>query len=284
MCQTWSLVDVERALARQQVKGRELEIVEPVDRPAVAPVRLDVALDDRPSRSAARAAPRRSTARRALERLHGRFPALPPPAAPTAAYCSRSSSAALTDHGISSASRHSPVGPELSTGPAALGGSRNRASSSASGSRVGEEWPTGPGVDDALLAVLRRRTACGRVVARDRPRAPPASPCASPRTRPPHTVAAVVRERLLRVFEEPPSRARSRAATSSAGGRRASAGPPRTGSSPRAQRRRSLRGWSPCAASSSATIRLPVTSAMSSTSSRAFPLLLARSLGSATGS
>ena len=47
------------------------------------------------------------------ERVDRRRPAPPRAAAPTAAYCARSSSCALADQGISSQSRHDPVGLEL---------------------------------------------------------------------------------------------------------------------------------------------------------------------------
>ena len=208
MCQTWSWSAWTRALGREQVERRQLQVGERLDRPAVVAVGVDV-----PRRPCSRAVANRSSsvadvdaARRGLlERGDGSRRAPRVAAAPTAAYWLRSSSCAFADHGISSQSRQTQSVVELVPEPGRVAARRapgraTRASSVA----VVEERPAGAGV-------ARRR--CSSLVdaeaaraPRPRPgrrRRPPASPCASPRRRPAATPwRAVVGERLGRMLQQ----------------------------------------------------------------------------------
>ena len=165
-------------------------------------------------------------------------------AAPTDAYWRRSSSWALTDHGISSQSRINQSVVELVP---EVGRGRSRRADAcqelAPRVAVGEERSAGARVDHAgrrrlLDAEASAATSASRHTTDDGTRAHVLLLAHDV----PHAVAPEVGERLRGMFEQALAARSSPAAPWSAADRRASVVRPRSGSSPRARRRSSPRG------------------------------------------
>ena len=121
-CHRWSREGMDRALAGQDLERRELQVVEPIDRPAVPPV--GVRRSRRPCRAALAPARRQladvdAPRRRAASRTRPRRRAWPWRPPRPAAYWRRSSSSALADQGSSSQSSTSQSVSSSSHSPAA---------------------------------------------------------------------------------------------------------------------------------------------------------------------
>ena len=211
MCQTWSLSVWTRALGRQQVERRELQVGERLDRPAVVAVGGDV-----------RARPCLARSRIALEQRRRRRRRAPPPApAPrrprrSAAGRGRADRRVLLPQQLLRLGRPrhqlaveaDPVGLELVPEAGRVERRRARGRGAArSSAGVVEEPPAGARVDDADLASSttpkRVRAASSSRQTTTTAREPM---CFSSQTTVGDALAAVVGERLGRVFQQARSR------------------------------------------------------------------------------
>ena len=147
-----------------------------------------------------------------------------------AAYCERSNSCALADHGMSSQSRHTHDVWNSSQKPTAVSAACNAGQKPPLEIRVVEESPPGARVDDADFVLddakpLPRRQL---VATDDRDGARSHVLLLADDSR--ATLIAEIRERFGRMFEQPRLGRLSPTATSSAANRSATSGWPRIGS------------------------------------------------------